>query len=128
MTDSLRSVLSASMAQAQQRFEQWRGQQPRRGRLPEELWSLAVDLARQFGVSRTAKILRLDHNKLKAKCKNSQALASEPMAFLELRPAQGPVECTLDVERSSDVQTIRMILRGPDWPDLSGLVQGLLRS
>lgn len=128
MTDSSSSVLPTSLAQAQQRFEQWRGQQPKRGRLPGELWSLAVDLTRQFGVSRTAKALRLDHNKLKAKCQSSQAPVSEPMAFLELRPARGPVECTLDIQRACDVQTIRLTLSGPDWPDLTGLFQRLWQS
>lgn len=128
MNDSLSSVLPSSLTQAQQRFEQWRSEQPKRGRLPGELWSLAVDLARQFGVSRTAKALRLDHTKLKAKCQNTQTLSSESMAFLELRPQRGPVECTLDVQRSADVQRIHMIFSGPDWPDLSGLVQRLWRS
>ena len=128
MTNSSSSVLPASLVQAQQRFERWRGQQRKRSRLPVALWSLAVDLAQQFGVSRTAKALRLDHNKLKAKCRASQVRVPEPMAFLELQPQRGPVECTVDVQQSCEVQTIRMTLRGPDWPDLSGLVQGLRRS
>jgi hypothetical protein len=128
MADSSSSVLPASLAQAQQQFEQWRGEQPKRSRLPEELWSLAVDVACRCGVGRTAKALRLDHNKLKAKCRTSQSLASESMAFLELRPQRGPVECTIDYQRSSDIQTIRVILSGPDWPDLNGLFQGFWRS
>lgn len=125
MIDSSSSTLPASLVQAQQRFEQWRGQQSKRGRLPGELWSLAVDLARQFGISRTSKALRLDHTKLKEKCKHTQSPLSESIAFLELQPGQGPVECTVDVQRSGDVQTIHLLLRGPDWPDLNGLLQGL---
>ena len=128
MTNLSSFSLPAPLAQAQQQFEQWRGEQPKRGRLPEKLWSLAVDLARQFGISRTAKTLRLDHNKLKSKCQGSQTLAPEPMPFLALPPQRSPVECTIDVQRSTDVQTIHMTLSGSDWPDLSGLLQGLWRS
>jgi hypothetical protein len=122
------TILPASLARAQQRFEQWRSEQPKRSRLPEDLWALAVDMGRQFGISRTAKALRLDHHKLKAKSQASQAQVSESMAFLELQPQRGSVACTLDIQRSADLQTIRMVLSGPEWPDLSGLLQGLWRS
>jgi hypothetical protein len=121
-------VLPDRLAQGHRQFQQWRSHQKTRRRLPDHLWSLAVDLARQFGVGRTAKALRLDHTKLKAKCQNTPGRASDPLAFLELRPQRGPLECTVQCQRSADVQTIRLTLSGPDLPDLTELCQGLWRS
>ena len=62
MVDRATSVLPDRLALGVRQFEQWRAQQDRRRRLPDHLWSLAVELAREFGVSRTAKTLRLAHN------------------------------------------------------------------
>lgn len=124
------SVLPDKLAQGLCQFEQWRRQQEGRGRLPDHLWSLAVELAREFGVSRTARTLRLGHNTLKQKSQRSeQRDGPDPMPnipFLELRPdrANTQIECTIDCQRSSG-QKIRIQLKGSDWPDLAPLCQGL---
>lgn len=53
------------MQRVYRRFERWR--RSHRGRLPipEALWESAAEVAREHGVCRTAKTLRLEHNKLK---------------------------------------------------------------
>ena len=55
----------AAIREAKQRFEEWRGSQSGRRPIPESLWRLAAELARQHGVFRTAQLLRLEYNKLK---------------------------------------------------------------
>ena len=57
--------IPAELKEAQERFEQWRSSQTGRRPIPESLWVLASELARQHGVFRTAQVLRLDYNKLK---------------------------------------------------------------
>ena len=45
-----RAPLPAKLAQGRKCFEQWRNLQTRRTRLPKHLWSLATELAREFGL------------------------------------------------------------------------------
>jgi hypothetical protein len=125
------SVLPGKLARGFRQFELWRGQQEKRGRLPDHLWSLAVELAREFGVSRTAKTLRLAYNTLKEKSQCSEKVnRPDPMPtlpFLELRPADradAQVECTIECERSPG-QILRIHLKGPHWSDLSSLCERL---
>jgi len=56
--------IPAPLKEAQERFEQWRSSQTGRRPIPESLWALASELARQYGVFRTAQLLRLDYTKL----------------------------------------------------------------
>jgi hypothetical protein len=47
------------------RFEQWRSSRSGKAPIPDELWKLAINVARQQGVNRAAQQLRLDAGKLK---------------------------------------------------------------
>jgi hypothetical protein len=47
------------------RFERWRRTRKSKTRIPDGLWSAAVELARRYGINRTAAPLRLDGGKLK---------------------------------------------------------------
>jgi len=49
-----------AMQEVAQQFEEWRSSHSGRRPIPEALWSRAADLARQYGVFRTSKVLRLD--------------------------------------------------------------------
>ena len=68
------------------RFERWRDTRQRKGRIPEELWSAAVEVARRDGVGRTAAVLHLDGGKLKKSVLAAGAGARKPAppTFLEL--------------------------------------------
>ena len=120
------SVLPAPMAKVCRHFEQWRSQQETRRRLPDHLWSLAVELAREYGVSKTARILNLDYNRLKARSKHpvfKECVDETPtVEFMELLSdrTHSPVECTVECEQGQGTK-IRIQLKGPDWPDLTGL-------
>src|SRR3982750_2150124 len=47
------------------RFEIWRQTREGKARIPDELWSAAVEVARRDGVNQTATALHLDGGKLK---------------------------------------------------------------
>lgn len=78
------------IAQLGQQLERWRSENRPRTRLPKPFWSAAVELARQYGIYRTAHALRLDYMGLKKRLlgsgapqrKRRQELARP--AFLEL--------------------------------------------
>jgi len=57
--------IPAQLKEARERFEQWRSSQTGRRPIPEPLWVLASELARQHGGFRTAQVLRLDFTRLK---------------------------------------------------------------
>src|ERR1700757_4899958 len=79
----------AGMQRICRRFERWR--RSHRGRLPipEGLWVSAATVAREHGVFRTAKVLRLEDGKLKLMVEavaGRPQPATAPTAFLELMP------------------------------------------
>src|SRR6266700_4827125 len=53
------------MQKVYRRFERWRSAHTGRLPIPARLWSAAVELAREHGVSPTAQALRLEYGKLK---------------------------------------------------------------
>ena len=126
------AVLPPRLLGAIRVFDQWRGQHETRRRIPKNLWSLASELARLYGVSITAKTLRLSYSTLKAKSlrhaekKPTGQPNTNATEFLELRPTGLPmsVECTIECQRPEG-DRIRVHLKGPNWPDLSELCEQL---
>jgi hypothetical protein len=72
----------ADIEEVRTRFEQWRQTRQGKTRIPDELWSAAVEVARRDGVGRTAAALRLDGNRLK-----QRLLASNPANGQTMPPA-----------------------------------------
>ncbi len=86
----------AGMLRLSRRFERWRKSHKARLPIPERLWAAAAQAAREHGVFRTAKVLRLEYGKLKRMveaARPSPKLAGVhplgPTRFLELAPVQG---------------------------------------
>ena len=130
MANLPKAPLPAKLAQGRKCFEQWRNQQTRRTRLPKQLWSLATDLAREFGLSRTASTLKLSYTCLK---KRMEMPVSDPMSqtkyqtqFVELRPSQAnPVtECAIECENIQGAK-MRIQLKGQDLEGLTRLCREL---
>src|SRR5437667_11332687 len=55
------TAIPADLLELRQRLEQWRSEQPKRSRLPESIWTAAVEMAQRHGLHRTTKALRLDY-------------------------------------------------------------------
>ena len=125
-----KSPLPAKLAQGLKCFEQWRSKQKPRTRLPDPLWSLATELAREFGLNPTASILRLDYYGLKKRLEqpvvDDTSSATANPSFLELLPVETTpaAECTIECQNAAGTQ-IRIQLKGPNLPDLTGLCSEL---
>jgi hypothetical protein len=130
MKNPRKSPLPAQLSRGRRRFDRWRRDHRPPTRLPESLWSLAVELAREYGLSRTSRALRLDYNGLKRRLEflasDEASPVTPPSPFLELLPAglHSTVECTLEREDAQGVK-IRIHLKGRELPDLAALGRSL---
>jgi len=114
----------AGVQRLYRRFELWR--RTHRGRLPipERLWAAAAAVAREHGVFRTAKILRLEYGKLKrmAEAAEGSPQPTAPTAFLELMPQGiGPADCLIELEGPRGKMRIQW--KGVTASDLAGLIR-----
>ena len=113
------------------RFERWRKGHKARLPIPEALWAAAAEAAREHGVFRAAKALRLEYGKLKQMVETAPAQARPAMApatFLELVPSQtgGLAECLIELEGPHG--KLRIQWKGTIAPDLAGLSRVLWES
>lgn len=127
--------LPPGLEKARGRFERWRETRPGgRPRIPESLWSLATRAARQFGVHRTCRALRLDYVVLKRRVEaegahdpaRREARHDHPPGFVELVPA-GPnsgTECVVEIEDPSGSR-MRIELKGVAAADVVALTRSL---
>ena len=73
------------LAEAAAALTRWRDTRPLGGRIPEALWSRAVELASRHGVAKVARALRLDDVRLKRRLRaHAEASAPPPPAFLDM--------------------------------------------
>ena len=113
------------------RFKQWRRTRKIGSRIPEPLWSAAVNLAKAHGIHPTAKALGIDYYSLKKRLEKrsasrSKASSANGAAFVELvTPAQMAVqECILELEDVEGTK-MRIHLKGIEAPDLAALSRSL---
>ena len=135
MTTKTLPEVRAGMQRIYRRFERWR--KSHRGRLPipEALWAVAAEVAREHGTYRIAKALRLEHNKLKRMVKSAKPAvrrtpAPPPAGFLELvaplSSGPGLTECVIELEGPRGKMRIQW--KGAAAPDLAGLSRALWES
>ena len=85
-----RSTLPRRVTQLRGRIEGWRRQRSKGSRMPEELWTSAVSLARRHGVYPVARALRIDYGALKRRTTRRPQdgkRAGRTSEFVELAPA-----------------------------------------
>ena len=105
-------------------FEDWRQTRTGKARIPDELWSAAIAVARRDGINQTAAALRLDGGKLKRLMLAVKPLSRKPMppaTFVELMtPHMGMLpECTIELEGQS--RKLRIQWKGATTADVGGL-------
>lgn len=91
-----------SLEEAKARFEAWRQKRKGKESIPDELWAIAVEVAREEGVSRTSTELRVEWNHLKRRMAAAAGASPKlaPPGFVELvrTRAQPLPECTIELE------------------------------
>jgi hypothetical protein len=115
------------MEQLRNRFELWRSEHRGRRPLPEELWSEAAQLAQQYGVYRTAKVLRLSYESLKQHLpsgSDQRARRKKISAkFLELLPFSSALpECNVELENARGAK-MKIQLKGTAMSELPNLTR-----
>lgn len=123
-------VLPAGLEAARHHFERWRTTRKSPSRIPEGLWTVAVNSARRFGVHRTSRALRLDYAVLKRHVAADAAASSSrptvPPSFVELVAAGSGhgAECVVEIEDPSGVR-MRIEVKGLAPLDLVALTRSL---
>jgi hypothetical protein len=107
------------MRKVYRRLRRWRSSHARRVPLPDALWAAAGELAREHGINRTAKALRLEYGKLKERAGAAgpakKVVRKVPSAIP--RHARPPVPAATFMElitpRPGNSQECRVELEGP---------------
>jgi hypothetical protein len=113
--------------QFRNRLELWRREHRGRRPLPEELWSEAAQLAQQYGVYRTAKVLRLSYQSLKqhlpADIDRRAKRKKTTTKFLELLPLSSALpECNVEFENGRGAK-MKIQLKGTAMSELPNLTR-----
>ena len=112
------------------RFEEWRSNRRGKARIPAELWSAAVEVARKEGINRTARELHVAWDDLKRRVTTKEEVRRLPgsAAFVELiaPQTQSVPECTLEVEGRRG--KLRIQLKGALASDLAVLSRALFEA
>ena len=116
-----------TLDEARARFEEWRDNRSGKARIPAELWSAAVEVARKEGINRTARELHVAWDDLKRRMATTDEVPRQPgsPAFVELvaPQTQSVPECTLEVEGRRG--KLRIQLKGASASDLATLSRAL---
>ena len=97
-----RKTAIITIEEAKARFGEWRQNRRGKARIPAELWSAAVAVARKEGLNRTARELHVAWDDLKRRMEAASAASPKPAlpAFVELvtpRASSLP-ECMIELE------------------------------
>jgi hypothetical protein len=119
-------------------FEQWRRNKKKGERIPEKLWSEAIDLVGRYGVSQVTRTLRLsgaDLNKRRGIVGTEQRRRSQntTAAFAEIEPAvvqqavgpQASAAPWMELERPDG---LRLRIRPSGGEDMLALIDRFLRA
>jgi hypothetical protein len=121
---------TVDLEEAKARFGEWRQNRRGKARIPAELWSAAVEVARKEGINRTARELHVAWDDLKRRVATTGEVRRQPgsPAFVELvaPQTQSIPECTLEVEGRQG--KLRIQLKGASVSDLATLSRALFEA
>ncbi len=109
-------------------IEQWRSTRRHTRAMPEPLWTLAANLAKQHGLARVARFARVDYYSLKehvARLNGDCGVEAKP-TFIELKSVPAPLvcECTIELENSKDCR-MRIHIKDAAMPEIAALSRTL---
>ena len=127
------SEAGQNLAQVVERFSVWRASRKAGGRIPPELWMVAVDMAKVHGLYRISKALRLDYSGLKRRLEGAggdvrpgrsdtrfvELLATQACSAAALR------DCVIELHNGRGA-TMRVELNGAGLAGLAGVCSGFL--
>ena len=121
-------VIRPTMERARRRFERWRKTRPPFSPIPQALWALAVKVASQHGVSKTAQALRLSYNALKKRLDSAGGSVHDPQLparFVEIvAPPSSSAPCLIEMENAQGAK-MKIHLARPEAVDWVALSRGL---
>jgi len=123
-------IIPSELKELSRQIEQWRRTRPYRMSMPETLWALAANVARQHGLARVARFTRLDYYSLKERIESLERSSSGTSVvkptFIELQPLPvDPVsECTIELEHPRG-RRMRIHIKGAPMPDVTTLSRTL---
>ncbi len=114
----------------QARFEQWRKTRSKRGPIPNELWSVAIQLTEHYSVFYISKLLKLNYATLKNRVADtsSNTYSKDVKApFIELPslPSYNAGHCQIDIKRTDGSQ-MQIRLQNRTQTDLPSLIHSFL--
>ena len=118
-------TLDQRTADLSRRLAQWRRTHRQRARIPAELWELAVDLAEEQGLYKTAHAVHLDYGDLKKRMEmRSRKAAPTAAKFVEcLLPVSRLIaECALEVEASHGGK-LRVAMKNVSPADVASILR-----
>ncbi len=113
----------AVLRRARERFAAWRRTRQVGTRIPEPLWTLAIEVAEAHGLHRTASALGLDYYSLQKRAESWNGRRPRAAAaFVELSPLPlaSAGECVIEFDNGLGAR-MRVHLKGYDAPDLASL-------
>ena len=122
---SVRSRSVRDLASARLAFERWRSRSDRRRAIPEPLWRAAAELAREHGVSKTSRELRLDYYALARRVSpDPSPVAAGRFVEVALPALGGPPTGRLELEDGRGVR-LRIELTGAAVNGLESIARAL---
>ncbi len=115
---------SVQVEKARKKFVAWRQSRKVRSRIPEQLWASAVVAAREEGVNKACKALRLDYYALKKRVVASAEVPSREASrsFVEFDKGVPPLftEWAVEMDNGSGAR-MRVAARSVAGPDVVAL-------
>ena len=122
MRSKKRREVPARLSRLEKRLTAWRKTRTPGQRIPRSIWKSAAKLATEYGLSRTAVVLKLSYVGLRKHVEQANAEAPSTAPFVELPANTFPLasECVIEWE-DGDGAIMRMHLKGGEVPDALAL-------
>jgi len=115
----------ARLSRLEKRLTAWRKTRTPGQRIPKPLWQSAAKLATEYGLSRTAVVLKLSYVGLRKHVEQANIESPANSPFVELPASSFPIasECIIEWG-DGDGASMRIHLRGGEIPDALALGRG----
>ena len=127
------AAIPDDLEQLRRRFEEFRSARSGHARLPEALWAAAAELAKRYGVNRTAHALRLEYGGLRKRAENqgqskAKRKKAEAPSFIEfVAPGAKAVTSFMVEVESAQGTKLRLELKAVATSELVDLIRAFVK-